>query len=98
MSNYLAEKQLLSNYSKKEILKELDCILSSDLFSRSTVLSNFLKFIVEETLKGNTERLKEYTIAINVFGKSADFNPQSNAIVRINAGRVRKLLNKYYEK
>ena len=71
-------------------------ILSSDLFSRSAVLSNFLKFIVEETLKGNTDSLKEYTIAVVGLGKKSDFNPQQNAIIRINAGRVRRLLNEYY--
>ncbi|MCX7551263.1 tetratricopeptide repeat protein [Xanthomarina sp. F2636L] len=83
-------------FSKKEILQELDTILSSDLFSRSSVLSSFLKFIVEETLKGNTEGLKEYTIAVNALGKSVDFNPQIDAIVRIHAGRLRRLLNEYY--
>jgi len=84
------------DYSKKEILQELDKILASNLFSRSSVLSSFLKFIVEETLKGNTEGLKEYTIAVNALGKSVDFNPQIDAIVRIHAGRLRRLLNEYY--
>ncbi len=83
-------------HSEKEILGELNRILSSDLFARSSVLSSFLKFIVEETLKGNTEGLKEYTIAVNALGKSEDFNPQMDAIVRIHAGRLRRLLNEYY--
>lgn len=97
MTNNLAEKYQLSNYSKKEILEELDLILSSDLFSRSAVLSNFLKFIVVETLKGNTDSLKEYTIAVSALGKASDFDTQSNAIVRINAGRLRRLLSEYYK-
>lgn len=92
-----AEKKTFPDYSKEEILDELDRIISSDLFSRSSVLSNFLKFIVEETLKGNTEGLKEYTIAVGALGKSADFNPQIDAIVRIHAGRLRRLLNDYYQ-
>lgn len=96
MSKNLAEKPILSKHSENEIQKQLNLILSNELFSRSTVLSNFLKFIVEETLNGNTDSLKEYTIAINALGKPSDFDPQSNAIVRINAGRLRRLLIEYY--
>ena len=92
----LSENSRLSNYSKRDILEELDHVLSSDLFSRSNVLSNFLKFIVEETLEGNTDGLKEYTIAVSALGKPDDFNPQIDAIVRIHAGRLRRLLNEYY--
>lgn len=96
MSLNLAEHSSLPEYSKKEILEELHAILSSTLFARSSVLSSFLKFIVEETLEGNTDCLKEYTIAVNALGRSSDFNPQIDAIVRIHAGRLRRLLNDYY--
>ena len=77
------ENHIFSESSKKDILEELNRILSSNLFSRSSVLSNFLKFIVEETLEGNTDGLKEYTIAVSALGKSPDFNPQTDAIIRI---------------
>jgi adenylate cyclase len=83
-------------FSKKEVIKQLDRILSSDLFSHSAMLSYFLKFIVEETLEGKTSGLKEYTIGVSALGKNADFNPQIDAIVRIHAGRLRRLLNEYY--
>ncbi len=96
MSLDSSDKCILPDFSKKEIQDELDRILSSDMFSRSSVLSNFLKFIVEETLEGNTEGLKEYTIAVSALGKPDDFNPQIDAIVRIHAGRLRRLLNEYY--
>lgn len=96
MSLNLSEHNNSLEYSKKEILEELHTIVSSTSFSRSSVLSNFLKFIVEETLEGNTESLKEYTIAVNALGKPSDFNPQIDAIVRIHAGRLRRLLNDYY--
>src|SRR5690606_23913179 len=43
-----------------------------------------------------TEGLKEYTIAVSALGKPDDFNPQIDAIVRIHAGRLRRLLNEYY--
>lgn len=92
----LSDNNDFPNYSDTEVLNELNKILSSDLFSRSSVLSNFLKFIVEETLKGNTDSLKEYIIGVNALGKSEDFNPQIDAIVRIHAGRLRRLLNEFY--
>lgn len=91
------ENSGFEEYSKKEILGVLNKILTSNVFSRSFVLSGFLKFIVEETLEGNTEGLKEYTIAVNALGKPSDFNPQIDAIVRIHAGRLRRLLNVYYQ-
>ncbi|MFC5195879.1 hypothetical protein ACFPH8_11100 [Bizionia hallyeonensis] len=92
-----SENCSVTDYSRKEIIEELNHILSSPLFSRSVVLTNFLKFIVEETLNGKTEGLKEYTIAVNALGKPSDFNPQIDAIVRIHAGRLRRLLKEYYD-
>lgn len=92
----LLHNNILPIFSKSEILEELETILSSDLFSRSSVLSKFLMFIVKETLEGNTEGLKEYTIGVSALGKPNDFNPQIDAIIRIHAGRLRRLLNEYY--
>lgn len=80
-----------------QVKKQLDCILSSDLFIASRVLSNFLEFVVKETLEGNADTLKEYTIAVSALGKNSDFNPQIDAIVRIHAGRLRRLLTEYYK-
>lgn len=84
------------NYSSQEVITQLKLILSHELFNNSAVLSNFLKYIVEETLAGNLKSLKEYTIGVNGLGKKADFNPQIDAIVRIHAGRLRRLLTEYY--
>src|SRR6187455_3349849 len=83
-------------YSIQDVGNQLKLILSHELFNNSAVLSNFLKYIVEETLAGNFKSLKEYTIGVEGLGKKADFNPQIDAIVRIHAGRLRRLLTKYY--
>ncbi|PZX55582.1 tetratricopeptide repeat protein [Algoriphagus chordae] len=83
-------------HSENEVLDQLNRILSSDLFYKSSVLCSFLKFVVEETIAGRTDGLKEYTIGVNALGKPADFNPQIDAIIRIHAGRLRRLLNEYY--
>jgi len=85
-----------AEYLNEEVLSQLERILSSKIFANSTVLCNFLRFIVEETLKENTSGLKEYTIGVSALGKPTDFNPQTDAIVRIHAGRLRRILKEYY--
>ena len=62
----------------------------------SPVLCQFLHFVVDETLGGNGERIKEYTIGTKVLGRKSDFDPQLDAIVRIHAGRLRRALNEFY--
>ena len=51
---------------------------------------------MEETIRGRSNCLKEYTIAVNVLDKPLHFNPQENGIVRIHAGRLRRALSRYY--
>ncbi|HUM48183.1 MAG TPA: hypothetical protein PLD84_14730, partial [Chitinophagales bacterium] len=59
-------------------------------------LSDFLEFIINETLAGREREIKEYTIGVNVLSRNNDFNPQLDAIVRIHAGRLRRALKEYY--
>jgi hypothetical protein len=80
----------------EQVKKQLERILLSERFGNSQLLSMFLRFIVEETLAGRVNAIKEYTIAITVLGRPADFNPQVDAVVRIHAGRLRRLLSEYY--
>lgn len=82
---------------KKEIDKQVSKILQSEVFLKSKILSNFLRFIIMETLNGNEQSLKEYIIGVNVLKKDPDFNPQIDSIVRIHAGRLRKYLKSYYK-
>lgn len=79
------------------IFNQMDRILSSVPFRKSVILSKFFRFIVTETLNGNGLTLKEYVIGTRVLEKDPDFNPQLDAIVRIHGGRLRKLLDEYYE-
>lgn len=89
-------KQKIS-ISKKEVVEQLDRILSNGLFSNAPALCNFLRFTVEETLNGHASGLKQYTIAVTALGRRSDFNPQLDSIVRIQAGRLRKVLGDYYD-
>jgi Tol biopolymer transport system component len=74
---------------------ELARILASDVLVRSERLSAFLTFIVEQTLAGHGESLKEHVIAVEVYGKGTDFNAD-DPIVRVDARRLRDRLREYY--
>ena len=83
-------------FSVGAVEEELEKIFQDPHFTESAILRKFLSFIVQETIQGRSNRLKEYTIAINVLDKPMNFNPQENGIVRIHAGRLRRALSEYY--
>lgn len=74
----------------------LERVLASDPFRGAPQLTAFLGFIVERSLAGRAAELKGYTIAVEAFGRPADFDPQADPIVRVEAGRLRKALAQYY--
>src|SRR5450755_3559181 len=76
----------------------LDKILASPCFVQSERQQRFLKFVVTETLAGHTDRLKGYTIAIEVFDRDVNFDPAIDAIVRVEAARLRAKLREYYDR
>jgi TolB-like protein len=59
-------------------------------------LSLFLRYVVEQTLKGQSGRIKQYTIAVEALGYGADFDPQTDSIIRIQGRRLRRALDQYY--
>jgi len=75
---------------------QLDIILASPEFLAPERGRRFLQYIVEETLEGRSEQLKAYTIAQAIFGRDASFDAQSDPVVRIEAGRIRRALERYY--
>jgi adenylate cyclase len=79
-----------------EIRAELTRILAAENFEQATRSKDFLKFVVEESLAGREDRLKGYTIALEVFGREASFDAQSDPLVRVEAGRLRHRLMEYY--
>lgn len=80
-----------------EIQAELDRILNSRWLSSSHQLSALLRHVVEATLAGETDRLKEYALGIDVFHRSPGYDPRNDAIVRVQASVLRKRLASYYE-
>jgi tetratricopeptide (TPR) repeat protein len=79
-----------------EISAALDKITGSEVFRQSPQLIAFLRFVVEAALRGEGERIKGYTIAVEALGRRADFDPQNDPIVRTEAGRLRRALERYY--
>ncbi|MBX5171105.1 hypothetical protein HJB84_14725 [Rhizobium sp. NZLR1b] len=80
----------------EEICKQVQRILGSEEFHAPKRGRNFLEFVVNETLAGRASFLKAFTIANVVFGREASFDPQNDPVVRIEAGRIRKALERYY--
>ena len=71
--------------------------LGSKVFESAGRAREFLRFIVEESLAGRGDRLKGYSIAVHVFERPADFDAQSDPLVRVEAGRLRRRLAEYYQ-
>ena len=87
---------LLENFATTEILEQVERICSNSEFRAKKLICRFLRFIVNETLEGRGDSLKGYTIGVSVLGKNDDFDPEQDSLVRIHAGRLRRLLHTYY--
>jgi TolB-like protein/Tfp pilus assembly protein PilF len=77
-------------------LDQLRRILSSPAFDATDRDRRFLSYVVEESLAGRADRIKAYTVALEVFGRNASFDPQTDPIVRVEAGHLRRALERYY--
>ncbi len=79
-----------------EVLRQLDRILASEAFQVSPRHRRFLGYVVTETVEGRADRIKAYAIATEVFGRDANFDAQNDPIVRVEAGHLRRALERYY--
>lgn len=79
-----------------EILAEVDRILASPDFDASQRNREFLRYVVDEVLAGRGDRIKAYAIAVAVFNRDDGFDPQADPIVRIEASRLRRSLERYH--
>ncbi|WP_038362000.1 hypothetical protein [Bosea sp. 117] len=79
-----------------DVQRQVERILASAGLKRANRLADFLAYIVEETLEGRQDRIKAYSIGIEVFGRDTAFDPQLDPVVRIEAGRLRRELEYYY--
>lgn len=78
------------------VRQQLRLILASALFRNAQRPSQFLRFVVESAITREEHRLKEYVIGVEAFDRPANYDPKTDPIVRIEAGRLRKKLAEYY--
>src|SRR5579859_1407391 len=83
--------------SPEQIRAELVKILSSPGFINAERLSRFLRYVVDETLDGQTDKLKETLLGIEVFGRKPTYDPRVDAVVRTEAVKLRARMRDYYE-
>jgi hypothetical protein len=76
---------------------ELDALLASGIFVRAPSLEQLLTYVCQKYFSGNTAHIKEYNIAVEGLGRPAGFDQKADAIVRVEAHRLRKRLKQYYE-
>jgi hypothetical protein len=82
-----------------ELIREhLEEVLSSKAFQDSAKLSQLLRHLVEATLRGTSDSIKEQVLGIEVFGRPSDWDPQIESIVRVEVKRLREMLTLYYHR
>ena len=84
------------NISADSIRNQLQRILVSPEFTATESQRKFLKFVVLETLSGNSDEIKGFTVATCVFGRGDDFDQAIDPIVSIQANKLRRALERYY--
>jgi tetratricopeptide (TPR) repeat protein len=82
--------------SPEQIRDALSEVLSWQGLARSPQLADLLTYVVDKTLNGEGAGIKAYSIAVDVFGRPQSFDPQADPIVRVQARRLRSLLEQYY--
>ncbi|HYI91984.1 MAG TPA: hypothetical protein VEX68_00430 [Bryobacteraceae bacterium] len=75
----------------------LERITTSAEFAGAPRLTQFLQFVVEMSLSGAGDQIKESLVAVEVYGRRPDYNPQVDSTVRVEAGRLRARLRRYYD-
>jgi hypothetical protein len=89
--------KLAAHTEDEKVRVELDRILGSSLFRTSHRCQALLRHVVEKSLAGETIALKERTLGIDVFGRTPDYDTNSDPIVRGTASEIRKKLAQYYQ-
>jgi len=82
---------------KAAVREQLNRLLANPFFSHSKRFPSFLRFVIEHTLDGDAENIKERTLGIEIFGRDANYDTASDPIVRVTAAEIRKRVAQYYQ-
>ena len=88
-----------TSWTEKEteaIREQLNRMLNCELFAQASRQCRFLSYIVDATVTGQAARLNQFVVGVDVFDRDADFDPVTDSIVRVEAGRLRSKLTEYY--
>src|SRR5215467_13664167 len=79
------------------VRQQIDRLIQSKTFQNTEVHRRLLQYLADRTLSGDADRLKEYTVGLEAFGKPATYDPKYDSIVRLQVGRLRQKLAVYYQ-
>lgn len=79
-----------------DVRAELNRILESKGFATASRMKRLLRYVVDKTLSGEADQLKEYAVGLEVFDRDESYDPRIDSIVRVEAGRLRSRLEEYY--
>ncbi len=94
----MSEKRMNEDVDREKIIGALKQVLNDERFLVAPKSSALLEYVVLETLNGNADRIKAYSIAVDALHKPASFDPQENPSVRVMAKRVKAMLVDYYDR
>ena len=97
LNDSAAATTALTDEERKAIHEQLERLLSNSHFKQSRRFPSFLRFVIDQTLLGQTDMLKERTLGIEIFGREADYDTASDPIVRVTATEIRKRIAQYYQ-
>ena len=80
----------------RQVHDQLERIVNDPLFTHSRRYPSFLRYVVEQTLAGGGDQLKERTLGIEVFARTPDYDTNLDNVVRSTAAEIRKRLAQYY--
>lgn len=83
--------------SPADVHLQLERILAANTFANAGRISRLLRYVVERTLAGEGDQLKEYVVGVEVFDRNETYDPRLDSIVRVEARRLRSKLEEYYQ-
>ena len=92
----MKQQESTARPAEAAILEQRDRILASRPFANSKRMRDFLNYLIRESLGDKPPRLKEFSIGVAVFGRDESFDPRIDAVVRVEAIRLRTKLREYY--
>jgi hypothetical protein len=86
-----------NDFEKGAVQQQVEQLLASPLFHSSKRYPSFLRFVVARVLSGQTDQLKERILGVEIFDRPADYDTNTDPIVRVTAAEIRKRIEQYYQ-